>query len=170
MESEEIKTEEIVRATEFNETEVQEINNYVRTNVPYSVLETIFPLTEHVINKCTIFITVYRIVSSCSGYVSKPETKTKIDKLINQLKDTYTEVYDNLIVYNSMTLGSGDKFDRLVDVLKDTKKKELINNLIDIFLVFSERQKLFNLDKISGIRTDTTEGDQIVDELINTEG
>lgn len=170
MESEEIKTEEIVRATEFNETEVQEINNYVRTNVPYSVLETIFPLTEHVINKCTIFITVYRIVSSCSGYVSKPETKAKIDKLINQLKDTYTEVYDNLIVYNSMTLGSGDKFDRLVDVLKDTKKKELINNLIDIFLVFSERQKLFNLDKISGIRTDTTEGDQIVDELINTEG
>lgn len=156
---------DIIRGRDFEESEVQEINKYILTNVPYSVLEQIFPLTENVINKITVFTTVYRLINSSLGYVSEEKTKNKLKKLIQQVSGVHNEVYKDLIVYQAGELGSGNKFDNLVEVLRNPKKNELINNLIDIFLVFAERQKLYDLNKITGIKTDVVEGEQLVNEL-----
>lgn len=160
---------EIVRGRDFEETEVQEINKYILTNVPYSVLEQIFPLTENVINKLTVFITVHRLIKSSISYVSTDTTKDKLNKLINQVTDIHKEVYKDLITYQEGEIGSGDKYDKLVSILSDEQKNELINNLVDVFLVFAEKQKLFNLDKITGVRTDDVVGEQIADELSETQ-
>lgn len=155
-------------ARDFNETEIQEINKYVLTNVPYSVLEQVFLLTEDVINKLTVFTTIYRIIKSCRNYVEVSVTKDKLIKLIKQCEDIHEVVYHNLLTYEVGKLGSGDKKDIMVEVLSNKEQNDQIDNLIDCFLVFAEKQKLFNLDKIHGIKSDTYEGNEIVEELYNT--
>jgi len=160
----------IIRGRDFTEEEIMEINRYILTNVPYTVLETVFVLTEKVVDKCSIFITVYRLINSAKSYVGKSETKEKLDKLLNGCIEIKTEVHKYLLRYEEGRFGSGVCYDMLCNILENEKKSEQINNLIDIFLIFAEKQKLYDINKIVGIKAQEVEGSAIVDELVDTDG
>ena len=159
----------LIHATDFVTDEINEVSKYVIANVPYTVLQQMFPLTEEIENKSKIFTIVYRIINSVKGYVSKDETRNKIGDLLNSCKEEYLKIYELLIDINS---GSEYLKSRTLDKIKliylDFDKNVKINNIIDVFLVFAEKHVLRDLRNITGIITDKPEGEKFVEELSKT--
>ncbi len=151
---------------DFTSTEIKEINTYVQTNVPYSVLETIFPLTEHVLNKVKVFTIVYRIINSAKNYVKEPDTKTKLINMLNECKGEYRDLYKSLIRYQEGGFGSYNHYRNIILIMEDISKRTKIDNLIDAFLLFAEKQVFFSIDKIAGIESGKKGGEDVVDKIL----
>lgn len=160
---------EIIKARDFNETEIKEISRYILSNTPYSALEQVFIFTEKPLDKCSNFITIYRLINSCFNYVQNEETKKKLDKLLLDTKEIQDKIYNLILKYNENIWGEYYILKELNDVLRDEKNRILLDNFTDVFLVFSERQTFQSLDKISGIETEEVEGSEIVDKLVEVE-
>jgi len=157
---------EKITVRSFNREEINEINRYVLTNVPFSVLNRLFILTENLKDKATIFTIIYRIINSCKNYVGDEKTKNKLKFLLDDCKSVYLEVYNNLILYEKGGFGSGIYYNKLVELLTNKDNSIKINNLIDIFLIFAEKQVIRDLDRVTGIDSSRKEGEEIVDEII----
>ena len=151
---------------DFNTTEIKEIGNYVQTNVPYSVLETIFPLTENVINKTQVFTIVYRIINSAKNYVREDVTKIKLINMLNECKDEYRDLYKSFLRYQEGGFGRHNYYRNIILIMEDISKRTKIDNLIDAFLLFAEKQVFFSIDKISGIESSRKGGGDAVDKII----
>jgi hypothetical protein len=157
-------------ARDFGKTEIIEINRYVTSNVPFSVLERIFPLTENAHNKAQVFTIVYRIINSAMQYVGNEGTRKKLKSLLDECEQEYKDIYNALMRYESGGFGSYNNFKIITDILSDIDKNSKINKLIDIFLVFAEKQTFFDIEKVAGIESSKKEGSDIVDKIIGKTG
>jgi len=155
-----------MEATDFTKEEVQEISKHILGNVPYSVLEQIFPLTENPRKKAEVFTIMYRIIYSSVGYVKSNDTKSKLKNLLTSCEIEYKEIYNILLkLDSSVEFGSTHLFNKVKIIFSDFDKNFKINNLIDVFLVFAEKQILRDIDKVVGVTSDNIKGEQIVKEL-----
>jgi len=156
-------------ARDFDKTEITEINRYVISNVPFSVLERVFPLTENVHNKAQVFTIIYRIVNSAAEYVSDESTRVKLKKLLEGCKEEYQDIYSALIRYENGGFGSYNHYKVIISIFENMEKNYKINKLIDIFLVFAEKQTFFDIERVAGIESSKKEGSDIVDRLLGKE-
>lgn len=153
-----IHSREIIR--EFSKTEIQEINQYLTVNVPYSALTQLFTLTDKPYDKAKVFTGIFRLITSAMHYVSAEETRKKMEKL---LKDC-VPINDNIYVVLTRYDNSAVQFNRhrllrkMENVFLDQKTNQAVNKLIDAFLVFAEKQELMDIDRIAGLDLETDEG------------
>lgn len=145
---------------DFNSTETGEINTYISANVPYSVLQTIFPLTENAMQKAKVFTIVYRIINGAKNYAEEESLRDKIETLLKESETVYLEVYALISSIEGTTLyyGSHVLQRRLRAIFEDSSKNMLINKLIDAFLVFAEKITRQDTNKVAGLEMDTEEG------------
>ena len=151
---------------DFTSTEIKEISSYVNTNVPYSVLEQIFPLTEQPINKVKVFTIVFRIINSAKNYVKEESTKNKLINMLNDCKGEYRELYKSFIRYQEGGFGSYNHYRVIISIMEDISKRTKLDNLIDAFLLFAEKQVFFSIDKIAGVESSRKGGEDVVDKII----
>lgn len=157
----------MVEIRDFDATEIREINNYISANAPYSILQQIFPLTEKPEEKAKIFATVYRIIYTARNMVNDKKTKDKLTELLEETKDVYVKLYKLLASYQSSKINFGKHatYNQIMYTFMDIENNVKINKLIDAFLVFVEKQVLYDINKISGINLGTEEGKRIYKEL-----
>lgn len=157
---------ELISGKDFTKEEIMSISKYIITNVPYTILEQIFPLTEDVIKKSEIFTIMYRMIGSAKNYISNPETHQKLVELLESCEKQYFDIYEHLLNYKSVsTFGKSPIFNSLVHLMSLSENIIKINNLIDCFLVFAEKQQLQDIEKFVAIDTDKKYGVDLVEEL-----
>lgn len=157
-----------IEARDFEQSEISDINRYINVNVPYSVLQQIYPLTENLLNKSKVYTIMYRIIYGTANYVEKEETKIKLNKLLEENKDLYSEIYNLIINHENNTLNFGQRSTilKLKTVFYDMEKNFKINKLIDIFLIFSERVTLLRTDNFVSIDMENKEGEEVYNKLV----
>lgn len=147
----------------FNSDEIAEINNYVDTQVPYSKLNKLFIISESPLEKISVFVAIFRILSAARDFSEGDETKKKLNKGLNEVKTIYQKVYKSLIDYEA----SNFEFEKdilrqdLVSFLKNPQENEQINSFISSFLVFAEKQELNKLNETTGVDFASPEGEAI---------
>lgn len=151
----------------FDSAEIAEINSYVITQVPQTILPQLFVLTEEPIKKIKSFIAVYRIVSGCKDFVEKNETKEKLNTFLDEVKKCYELLYSIFIDYDSINL----EYVKHVNLKKMLKilleHSEKINEFVNSFLVFAEKQELISTDTVSGIKLDGPEGEDLYEKIVS---
>lgn len=158
----------MTEARDFKGEEIAEISQYIQTNIPYSVLQQIFPLTEVPENKIKAFTIMYRMINGAMNYVEEPETRKKIEELLKECESIYIELYSIYFDNNTSSTfwGSHLRNRLLKNVIVNSNNMKKINKLIDIFLIFSEKQILLDKDKVIGIELDTKEGVDLKNKLL----
>jgi len=158
-------SQEIIR--QFTKTEISEINQYISTNVPFSVLNQFFLLSERPIFKAQIYTGIYRIVQSASRYVGAEETRAKLRRLLRDSREIYFKMYGILSRYQnaSVNFNRHRLLNHLEDFFLDPRTNTRINKLIDAFLVFAEKQELMDLDRIVGLDLESEQGIKVYKDL-----
>ena len=154
----------MVEIKDFTTTEISEVQRYVESQAPHSILTTTFILSENPIDKLKVFTTVYRILNSAKNYV-KDDLKKKMNELLNEAEESYEKIYPLLLKYQSTIVEFGKN--RLLKNLLNhlTNDKDHINKLIDAFLVFGEKIELMNIDKVTGLDLETDQGKDIMTDV-----
>jgi hypothetical protein len=150
---------------DFTSDEIAAINSYVLDNIPNSKLPQLFVLTEEPIKKIRAFISIYRIISGCNDFMGKEETKDKITSHLNEIQKSYDYIYPLLLNYDleEMEMMKSIYLKKIVRrMLEDNDK---LNYFINTFLVFSEKQQLYNVDTVSGVKLETPEGEDLYEKL-----
>ena len=152
---------------EFTDEEIAEINNYVTTQIPQTILPQLFILSEEPIKKVKIFLTIYRILSGAKDFAANESTKNKLLKILNEAEDAYNKLYEITIEIDRNTLDLKEMYlERdLIKVL--LKNNLLINSFINSFLVFAEKQELIPTDAVSGIDIGAEEGKDLYKKIIS---
>ena len=150
---------------DFDDTEISEINKYVITQIPQSLLPQLFILTEEPIKKMKIFLIVFRIITGIREFVEKPETRNKLDLFIKDVEQIYDKSYS---LFNKYELSQSeylkDKLlEEIVSIIDD--KKHDLNKFINSFLVFAEKQELISTESVSGVKLDTPEGVDLYEKI-----
>lgn len=150
---------------DFTDTEIGAINSYVLDNIPNSKLPQLFVLTEEPVKKIRAFISIYRIISGCRDFIGTSITKDKIIDHLNAVKGFYDVAYPILIKYDNEELESMQKIYFKMLVKKMILHNDNLNYFINTFLVFSEKQQLYNIDTISGVKLEAEEGIDLYNKL-----
>ena len=150
---------------DFDDTEISEINKYVITQIPQSLLPQLFILTEEPIKKMKIFLIIFRIITGIREFVEKPETRNKLDLFIKDVEQIYDKSYS---LFNKYELSQSeylkDKLlEEIVSIIDD--KKHDLNKFINSFLVFAEKQELISTESVSGVKLDTPEGVDLYEKI-----
>ncbi len=155
-----VSSNKSVEARDFDSVEVGEINSYISANVPYSVLQTLFPLTENYMQKAQIYTIIYRIVYGAANYAENLKTRNKILQLLAETEVTYHNVYALLSSIENSKISYGKHMleFQLRKMFEDVSVNFRINKLIDIFLIFAEKLVLLETDKVAGLELDIEEG------------
>lgn len=156
-----------ITASDFTKDEIAEVNSYLSAAVGFSqILGQFYTLTDIPIDKAKVFVSVYRIFNSCSNYIETPELKEKINIILADSCNLYLRIYRLYQVYSEK--GSFGKHRIYNDILSEMMEKEnmkRINLIIDLFILFAERQIKYSLNKITGIDLETPEGKQVLKEV-----
>ena len=152
---------------DFDDSEISEINKYVITQIPQSLLPQLFILTEEPIKKMKIFLIIFRIITGIREFVEKPETRNKLDLFMKEVKQIYDKSYS---LFNKYELSQSEYIkDKLLEEIVsiiDNKKHDL-NKFINSFLVFAEKQELTLTESVSGVKLDTPEGVDLYEKISN---
>jgi hypothetical protein len=155
---------------DFAKDEIIEINTYVNNNVPFSVLQSIFPLTENPKKKVQVYTIMYRIINGAMNY-TEGELKVKLQELLKENEEIYKELYSLTLKSTTVYNWAKHRIDeRMLYVLHDFNKSVSINKLIDAFLIFAEKQVLVDTDRVTGLEMDTQEGKELYKKIITGEG
>lgn len=151
---------------QFNETEVAELHNYVRNQVPQSELPRLSLLTENPSKKAQAFIDIYRILSGCKDFSSNEETRNKLQLIMNE----YEELYKKLLSLFIDTIEGNTEYSKFYanKELKEVvvENSLMINTMNNSFLVFAEKVELMAIEEVSGVSLDKPEGEEIYKKLI----
>lgn len=160
-----------IKVNSFNQAEITEINNYITVNVPYSILQEFFPLTDVPIEKAKIFVGMFRMVNSAKNYLKNELTETKLTILLKEVEHIYYKLYPDVVRYGNtpMHIGAHKRLHEIISVMTDINNIPKLNKFIDIFLVFAEKQIVREMDKSSGIDLDTPEGQKVEDDMFRDE-
>jgi len=153
----------------FTSTEIKEINRYITTEVPYTILEEVYALTENVLDKSKVFTIMRRIINSAKSYVADADTREKLQKMLDETTAAYNILYDLLLKYQQGIYGRYAIQIQIEGVFRNEDTNTKINKLIDAFLLFAERQTFFDLDKAVGIESGKKEGQEVVNDIIGEE-
>lgn len=159
---------EIIEARSFTVDEINEINSYISANVPYSILQTIFPLTENLFQKAQVYTIIFRIINGSKNYVEDIKTRIKLKNLLDENNDIYNELYKLLSLIENSNVNYGKHMikNKIRLILNDFDKNFKINKLIDIFLIFSEKLVLLDTNKVAGLEIDSEEGREMYKKII----
>lgn len=152
---------------EFKDEEINELSTYVLQSIEYSELGR---ASMHLYNNedtktVKVFLLSYKILNSAANFASNPETKQKVMHTLNEAHQLYHELSRLFNVTKTSTYSSGmaeDKMHYLID-----ENSLLINEVIELINILSKKQSLVNLDRITGIRRDTTEGQELYTKFRN---
>ena len=155
---------------DFTAEEITEIHQYIEVNVPYSILQSIFPITENPVEKVRVFTLMYRLINSASNYVTSKDTKDKLNEILKEAKDVYVLLYQASLIKASGNINWGahrnDK--KIRYILMDYNNTLIINKIIDLFLIFSEKQTFYDTNKVVGIVLDgSKEAEDLVNNVLN---
>jgi hypothetical protein len=128
----------MITARDFTGAEITEISKYILNNVPYSILEQIFPLTENIQLKSQVFTIVYRLINSAKNNVSQEETKLKMEQLLEESKVQYEIVFTLLSKQQHNNFNNFIKTRKISNYFLNYDNNMVINNMVDIFLIFAE--------------------------------
>jgi len=158
----------MVEARDFDSVEVGEINTYIQANIPYTILQTTFPLTETLYNKAQVYTIIYRIINGAKNYVETATTKDKLINLLKENEEIYNSIYSLLLAHENSKLKFGQHLiiHRLRKMFENIETNIKINRLIDIFLVFGEKLTLLNTDRVVGVELDSKEGQDMYKKII----
>lgn len=151
----------------FKDTEINEIHNYIEQNVKYSALQKLFILDEKPSEKAKVFTSIYALIDSAKGYCSSTETRKKLNSLLRDCAKIYDQLYGLIVEYENskISFDKRNKLNKIVFIVTDPKSRKKIHDLRSAFLVFVEKQVLVDIDKISAINPESSEGQKIVKEL-----
>ena len=147
---------------EFNDIDISEINKYVASQVPLSILPQMFILTEEPIKKIQIFISIYRTIEGARDFVETEQTRSKLNEFLDEGKAAYNEIYPLFLKYDASSIFYGKEylFKNLVDCM--IKHNSAINKFTNNFIVFAEKLELISTDTVAGIKLDKFEGVELV--------
>lgn len=156
----------LLYSRDFTKEEIIEINGYITANLPYSYTSQMAPVTEKLMDKCKIYINIFRFISSAKNYVSEATTKDKLNKILEVNEPVYNEIYATILNIETSTTNWGShhntyKLKRIVN-----ENNILINDFVDLYLVFIEKQVLIDIDKVAGYNLETEEGRQAYQKLL----
>jgi len=154
-----------ISAQDFTDDEKKMLETYVSANVPYTVLQRVYILTEKSLDKADVFTTCWRILNSCMNYCTEEVTKNKIKGLLAETEDVYKRLYEYLKRLDNITIIFKT---RIQMKIKDTFTGDdnlRVNNLIDVFMVITEKIQVMDLDKIVGLDQETDEGKKVYEEI-----
>jgi len=151
---------------EFSQTEISEINRYLTSITPFGVLEELYALSENPIEKSKIFCDMNRILNACRNYVKDDKTRAKLQIILEGSEDIATKLRKLVFKYNQYTYGRRTYENQISDIITNKKINTKINNLIDSFLILSEKLSFFDIDKIAGVESGKKEGSDIVDSIL----
>lgn len=157
----------IINARDFTQTEINEIHQFVDSNVQYAQLEGLFTYTDVPLPKSRVYTAVYRLIQSARDVVKDSTTRTKIDNLLAEQKPIYEAVYP-LVVYMmspKANFGSHRIQRKMEDILIKPENAEKINKLINIFLILVEKNQLIDLEKTVAIDLETDEGKKALKDI-----
>ena len=162
---------EIPNIRDFEETELTEISSYILNSTPYTerVIQSLYPLTDNPANKATVFCASYRVVETAMNFLEKDniETKAKLQKLLDYVKDIYMELYSLLLnKNNNFSYGQSSIDYKIINILNNYDKNSKINHFINIFLVFSEKHELLSTKEVVGLELDTPEGKEVYKSIL----
>lgn len=154
---------------DFDENEVSELSRYISVKVPNSVLNRIYFLTEKPEEKSLIFITCYRILSSCKDYASNEKLRNKLDNLLEDSREVYEKLYPVVLKYNNLSVDVGKSFliKSMMDMFFNPDYNYKVNKIIHSLLVFGEKIRLFKEEDYMGIDQENDYGKNAVKELKN---
>ena len=150
---------------DFKPEEIAEINGYVITQIPQTILPQLFVLSEKLFKKAKVFVTIYRIMSGARDFSEKESTKQKIENHLNYVDDVYYKLYKIISKYDNLNInfGKNNLLRKLNNIVIENNYK--INFFINSFLVFAEKQELISTDSVSGIKLENEEGMDIYNKL-----
>ena len=156
---------EILNVRNLTDTDIGEVSQYIRAQIPQSILPQLFLLTEDIIKKAKIFVNIFRMVSAARDYVGSTKTTETLDNILNEVKFIYNEVYPLVVEYDTEDLNYAK-----IDIVDELKTKVLkynpkINIFCNIFLVFAEKQDLIPIETVSGIKLEVEEGKNLYNEI-----
>ncbi len=151
---------------EFTSEEISEINSYVITQIPQTLLPSLFVLSESMDKKIKIFISIHRIIEGAKEFIEKEETKIKIQLFLNEVKDTYNKLYSLQLESNQTDMELKKKNIEKRMTLEVLEKNQLINSFINSFLVFAEKQELLSTNSVAGIKMDDDEGMDLYKKIV----
>lgn len=156
-----------ITAADFSKDDIAEVNSYLSAAIGFSqVLGQLYTLTDTPIDKAKVFVATYRIFNSCSNYIETSELKGKIDIVLADSSFLYLKIYRNYQAYNEKgNFGKHRIYNDIVTDLGDRENMKKINLIIDLFIMFAERQIKYSLNKITGIDLETPEGKQVMKEV-----
>lgn len=158
----------MINARDFSAEEIVVINQYITANVPYTVLQTTLPITEEPIYKARIYTTIYRLLDGAKNYVEEGDTKNKLMNLLEENKQLYLQVQSLLARHSQVNFGKNRVVSKFYDVYKDYNRNFMMNRLIDIFLVFVEKQVMISMEKITAVNLETPEGKDAYSKLMGS--
>lgn len=145
---------------DFTFQEIGEIYQYISANVPYTILSSMFIITENLTEKSKAFCIIYRIVNGAKNYVEDKKTKAKLSALLEECKDSYNKLYNLTTTNENSTLNYGSHITKhqIKSLFNNQEENFKINKLIDAFLIFAEKLVLLETNKVVGLEIDTEEG------------
>lgn len=159
---------ELYNIRNFTYEEITEINRYVVTQVPHSILPQLFIITDEPIKKIQIFLNVFKIISSARDFVENSETKNKLNIVLGLVKEIYNNLYETYVEYESTELDfiKMKIKKRLINFVKEYNNN--INYLCSAFLVFAEKQELTSINDIAGLNLEKPEGEETYSKIIGS--
>ena len=157
-----------ITPADFNQEDINEVSAYLNNAVGFSeVLTRFYTLTDKVIDKAKVFLGVYRVLSSACNYTENKDLKEKLTTVLENTKNLYYEisVINNALDNTKVNYGMHVWKYKLDSILLDTNNFSNINIVIDLFILFAEKQIKYNLNKITGVDLETPEDREIMKEI-----
>lgn len=153
----------------FSDSEIAEISSFVQVYVHHTILARVYVLSQNPIDKATNFITIFRIIQSCSNYVSKG-LNSKIKGLLQEAEDVFNELYPLVVRYENMRVDFGKAriLDKIISITTDFNKNKKIDFIVDAFLVFGEKIELNKIDDYMGLDLESDQGKDAMKDIRKT--
>ncbi len=146
---------------EFKADEIAEINTYVTTQIPQSILPEMFLLSEEPYKKVVMFLATFRILTGVKDYLENGSTKKKMIEFLNEFKQEYNKLHKMFLISENSSYAPKLQKRKIIYLLRNEEINLKLNRLTNSFLVFAEKQELLETDKVTGISLDSLEGSNL---------
>jgi hypothetical protein len=133
--------------SKFSKTDTQELLNIMQKNTEKSDLEKYYLFSQDNTERAKIFIWCHRLLCNTFNLLEDGALKIAIGNEIKLTKKRYLEISRLLkeMYYNKIFVHRLDM--QLFEIMN---KDSLVNDLIDVFSVFLEREVIMSMSKLKG--------------------
>ncbi len=151
-------------ASDFGKEEIIELRAYIDKHVPNHELNRLYTLSDNTEDKAIILIGIYRILKSCYSYASTQEIKDKLSYFLDKTKKSYEKILPLIKRYKDLEInyGKDDLIRKMSKIQCDNY--EVIDELIDVFMVLGENIELMKTKAIIGV--DMKKGDEDIKKMV----